>query len=200
MSCEIDGRDPRFISELNPYGWCPSPPSDPNCANFPLPLQGTQAVKKTGLPELEAEALKQAPLATKDYTRMFLLLDQYSCVSQFSTWTPVESGEGYTLTPWNPPAPSLEQYDANPGAYPPPVPSLPGTDTTAPPPPVGIHTAPLPVVPLVALPPSGVRPVTGGMITETAPTTAAGGGFSLERVALLAGLFVAALAIGKVLK
>lgn len=194
MSCEVDGRDAKYATTLNPFGWCPTPPSNPDCVYFPLPWQGQQAVQKEGVPELTAEAALQAPKATKDYQRMFLLLDKYSCNSGYGIWTPEASGEGYTLTPWKPPdTPTLEQYDANPGKYPAPVPSLPGTDTSAPPPPVAVTPPP------DFIPPSSVRPVTGAMITEVAPPTTApsGGGWTLEKVALLAGLFVAALAIGK---
>lgn len=198
MSCEVDGRDPRYVDSLNVFGWCPTPPSNPDCVYFPLPWQGQQAVQKSGIAEIEAEAAKQYPLATKDYTRLFLLLDKYSCNTGYGVWTPEASGEGYTLTPWKPPdTPTLEQYDANPGAYPAPVPSLSGTNTVAPLPP------PVSVAPPPSLPPSGVRPVTGAMITEVAAppaTPAAGGGFTMERVALLAGLFVAALAIGKAVR
>lgn len=205
MSCATTGRDVAFITNLNPFGWCPSP-APVGCFNFPLPWEGVQYVKDAGRAEVEAEAAKQAALATKDYTRLFLLLDQYSCVSGFS----IRTEEG-ALKPWEPPAPSLAEYDANPTAFSPPVNSLP-SNTTQP--------APLPVTVDAPLDPTrcgvpgtrcgvhgGLMPVSPTMTPTAVPVTSPPaveremiGGLSLERVALIAGLLVAGITIARFLK
>lgn len=191
MSCASDGRDPAYITNLNPFGWCPTPAPD-GCFSFPLPWEGVQYVKDAGRAEVEAEAAKQAQLATKDYTRLFLLLDKYTCVQGFS----IRTEEG-ALKPWEPPAPSLSEYDADPSKYPAPVNSLP-VNTTQP--------APLPI----AIDPPRPSTTTIQQITGTptaAPVTSppvverdAMGGWSLERVALIAGLIVAGITIARLLK
>lgn len=188
MPCEIDNHDPKYVSALNPFGWCPSPAPD-GCFMYNLPWGGTQAVKLEGQAEITAETAKQAALVNKDYTRLFLILDKYSCVSGFSIWVPADSG-GMSLEPWRDPrTPTLDQYDANPGAYPPPIPSTPTTGSKPLPPPIAID--PLP---------GDIRP-SNKVITEvqapastsaTQPTTKASSGQIVLALALVAGVFLLA--------
>lgn len=191
MPCETDGHDPQYVSALNPFGWCPSP-APTGCFMYNLPWGGVQAAKLEGQQELIDETAKQAALVNKDYTRLFLLLDKYSCVSTFSVWVPADSG-GMSLEPWKPPdTPTLDQYDANPGAYPPPIPSTPTTGSKPLPPPVAID--PLP----------GVTRPAGKIITEVQapaptsaaqPTTKANTGQIVLALALVAGVFLFARAV-----